>query len=182
MNDHREAFERDLKARLAVDPSSDLQARIRARAFSAPAKRTPPFREWFGWTSGLAAAAAAIILLAVFIQPKSPESIAPPLNVAVDPPVAPSPEPAPVPTAPVRVASRPVKAPAPVSTKQPVLIQIPATAGLNPGQIEVRPLTGLELTNALAPLPQTPALSIASIQLNNIEPLSLAVQNLGVNE
>ena len=176
MNDHREAFERDLKARLAIDPSSDLQARIRARAFSAPAKRMP-LQGWFAWTSGLAAAAAAIVLLVIYSQPKASDNIPTPRKIVVKVPVAEPPTP---------VASRPTESPAPTRARQPVLIEIPVVAaantGLNTGQIVLPPLRGIELTTAVAPLPEPLALSIASLEPINIEPLALAVQNLGVNE
>lgn len=181
MNDPRETFERDLKARLAIDPSPNLQASIRARAFSAPVKRTP----WLALTSGLAAATAAIILLVIYIQPTSPENIPPSHEVAARVPVPSSTATAPL-TTPSPAAIRPAKSRIPSGVKQPALGQIQVVAdenaGLNSGPIELAPLRGLEITSSLAPLPQTPPLSIVRVEPINIEPLTLTVHNLGVNE
>jgi hypothetical protein len=176
MNEDRDALDRELKAMLAVDPSADLQTRIRAQVVAIPAQRN----RWFVMASGLTAATAVVTLLVMFMQPKSPENIPSSSKVEVEPPKAPSPEPA-------SVTIQPVRSPAPASTEratvapvQPMGAETGTTILLDP--IRLPPLPGFELTNFMAPIPEASAPSIARLEPLNIEPLSLAVRTPGVSE
>ena len=178
MNENRELFERELQRMLSVDPPPDLQRRVRARAFAAPAKRTP----WFALCSGLAGVAATLMLLMMY-NPVKPAVIIPSPQEAsvrsVDPapPVQPDVKPQ------TRQLARRSRSAQKSNTSVTILTRVatPAVTPLETARMEVPPLKVLELTNSLQPIPQ-PVFSIANLQPFNIEPPALAVHPMGVSE
>ena len=159
MNDHREPFEHELQQMLAVDASPDLHARIRARAFATP---TPRFT-WLTWSSGLAAAMAAIILAVLYMQPKKAEVLPATPQVADQKAVPPATVPDERPTR--KQAARRVE-------KKTVATTVVWTRV----EVEVAPtkefkLNGsIELADSIIPIPQPQVLSIALLEPINIEP------------
>ena len=188
MNDSRDAFERELKSRLAVDSSSDLEARIRERVFADdPAKRRARFAPV--WVS---AAAAAIVLPVVVLlweghEPGRVPSSGPE-QIAVTPAVESPPtltEEAQSDESQAKKSKKSVAAA--VTTPTTFLVEVatpswPVDQEIPSEPIELQPLHGVDLLNALSPIPQTPVPSFASLKPINIEPLSLAAQRPGVNE
>jgi hypothetical protein len=168
MNEQQDHLERELKAMLSVDPSPDLRARIRARAFSATPKRTP-YPISFAWTSGLAAAAAAILLIAIYSGPKVSE-------VSPNPPAIAEERETPKPVETIQTAPTPVRqsrALRKANNARPepraLLVSIPMEAA-PPPPTEIR-------LPALKALPQEP-FPVAGLQQLNIEPPMLIVPNL----
>ena len=181
MNENRELFERELQRMLSVDPPPDLQRRVRARAFAAPAKRTP----WFALCSGLAGVAATIVLLMMYNPVKPAVIISNPQEAGVRslrsvdpaPPVQPDLKPQ------TRQLARRSRSAQKSNTSVAILTRVasPAVTPLETARMEVPPLKVLELTNSLQPIPQ-PVFSIANLQPFNIEPPVLAVHPMGVSE
>lgn len=180
MNNLQTEFERELKKMLAVDPSPDFQARIRARAFAAPSHGSG----WFAPACsaiGVAALAAAVIL-GVNLVRLEPET-APALSRATVVTIPPSQ------TERIKTAT-PEQRPRTTVRLKPTSIRIVAAptmattivTELNAGRIELAPMTELELTNVVQPVPAVPLLSFARLEPINIEPLDLTVRNLGVSQ
>jgi hypothetical protein len=178
MNGRQEDFELELKAMLTVDPDTDLQARIRARSFATPGKRTP----WFAMTCSLGAVLIMIVLAVSYTHPKLSEKRPSPTEVAVNNAVV-SPPPGLKAVPPRRGSLMPQRPKQP--PKQPIAVRAVTVTTtdmvLDTGDIELPRLTGLELTGSLEPIPQAPV-SIARLEPINIEPIILTVPNLGVNE
>jgi hypothetical protein len=159
MSDHREPFEQELQRMLAVDPSANLQSRIRARAFAAPSRRFT----WFAWSSGLAAAMTAVILAVFYMQPKKAEAPAAPQVVVqqVVPPVATVPDEKPT----RKQAARGLE-------KKTVAANVVWTRV----EIEVVPVKefklndSIKLADTIDPIPPPQVLSIALLDPINIEP------------
>ena len=171
MSEQPDRLERELRAMLSVDPSPDLQARIRARAFSTPPKRTP----WLAWASGLAAA-AAVVVIAVNRGPTIPEVRPNPPAIAETREI-----PQPVAETKTRTRFRPsVKSPKEPGKAQPNAVLVSpqtASATLPAAEINLPALKVLDVTNWIQPIPQTP-FSIAGFQEIKIEPPILTVPNL----
>ena len=179
MNEHRDLLERELQRMLTVDPSPDLQARIRTHAFATREPRMP----WFALASGLAGVAATIALMLTYNHANTTEI---PLNVREVATKAVTPTPAvpaevKVQTPELRSRRRQERRKPPL--KQPVLVLATTTTdtGLEPVRMELPPLRSPELANSLQPIPK-PVFSIAILQPIDIEPLDLTVRHLGVNE
>jgi hypothetical protein len=173
VNEQPDRLERELKEMLSVNPSADLQARIRARAFSTPPRRIP----WFAWTSGFAAATAAVFLVAIYHQPNVPEVPPSPPAIAVK---AEIPQPVVAIKEPVRVRQSRKSPKEEMSRTQPNAVLVPvqaAAATLSAAEINVPALKGLELKSWIQPIPQPP-FTIAGLQQLNIEPPTLTVPNL----
>jgi hypothetical protein len=104
-----DAFDRELRALLSVEPSVDLVAGVRARL----AEAAPPPVRWRVLVPALAAGLAAVLVARVLTRP-APRPPAPPRAVAAAPrPIVPSPAPLPAgepgrpPVPPARPAVRP---------------------------------------------------------------------------
>ena len=170
MNEHREPFERELQRMLSVDPSPDLQRRIRARAYAGPARRS----RWFALAPALAGLAVATVFVVIYIQPRNIENVSPAVQVVVQT-VTPVPSPPVEKPTSVRRASvvphRPAIMPARLETA------VDVAAG-----IEVPELAEFELTTSIQPIPQPAVFSAVSLNSPNIEPFVLTVRNLGVSE
>jgi hypothetical protein len=162
MNDQREPFELDLKARLDVDPSPGLQSRIRARAFAKPERRIP----WFTLSAGLATAAVTVTFAVLYIQR---EQIAPPTPVTPPVPIVEKIEP-PAP----REKSEPARAP-----KESPRFTIVFAAS---DEIELRPLDSIEITDSLRPIPEASIPSVARLEPITLEPAALPIRNIGVTQ
>jgi hypothetical protein len=166
MNDPREPFELDLKAKLDINPSPGLQARIRARAYAEPARRIP----WFTWSAGLATAAIAVTFAVLYFQrqPEAPRPAPPVAEVTRE-------------TTPARpVVNEPQK---PRAVKKPVSAPIRITfIPLESDEIQSPVLKELELTGALKPIPQASIPAVSQLDSISLEPLSLTVQPIGVNQ
>jgi hypothetical protein len=174
MKEQPDRLERELKEMLSVNPSADLQARIRARAFSTPTRRVP----WFAWTSGVAAATAAVFLVAIYHQPNVPEAPPSPPAIVVK---AEIPQPAAITEAPIQIRqTRKVQKQVKSTNEATAVLATASTAGvpLQGAEIELPTLKGLELKNSIQPIPLPVPFSIASLQPVKIEPPILTVPNL----
>lgn len=175
INDEKDPFELELKARLDIDPSPGLQSRIRTRAFAAPERRI----SWFTLTAGFATAAIAVTFAVIAIQhqPSTGKPSQPVVRNTVAPP---SPEPIAVAVQEAAVPRKSKPAVIPVA-KKPIAPAFTVVLSQS-DRIELDPLTELELTDATPPLPQTSILSVARLEPISLEPLALTVRTLGVNE
>ena len=172
MSEQPSRLERELKEMLAVNPAPDLQARVRARAFSTPARRVP----WFAWTSGVAAATAAVWLIAAYHHPKAPEMTSP--AIAAEAEISP---PAAVAESPIQVRqTRKVQKEAKSTNEVTTLVATAATTNalVLAAEIELPTLQGLELKSSIQPIPQPAPFALASLQPIKIEPPMLTVPTL----
>jgi hypothetical protein len=169
MND-RHPIEDELKARLAIGPSPELQARIRAKTSEA----VPKPSGWFPLGLGLAAASALAMVFVVLNSgtqpPPRPTEVVSQSPVIV--PVEPQP-PASVPKAAKKAAPTP---------RLLVASEVDAfPADLTVEKIDLLPLRILDIPSALAPIPQV-VFPTASLEPMKFEPFSLDARVEGVNE
>jgi hypothetical protein len=176
MNEHREPFEGELQQLLAVDASTNLENRIRARVFAKPNGRLT----WVVWSSAFVTAMAAIVLAVISIQPtQKPTQVEkvsplPPTTQVVSSQAA---EPAGKPALPRRsTMKKPNHVPDRPVVPQAVLA--PTSTSLRRTDMEVPTITRLELTGMITPIPEPATFSIARLSPIKIDPPVLIIESL----
>lgn len=170
----RHPIEDELKARLSIGPSPELQARIRANTSEA----VPKTIGWFPLGFGLAAASALAVVLVIVNSGTEPPPLRPP-EVAAQPPVGAPVEPPPSAIVPKVAKQEEKKTPTPR-----ILVRVeavPASTDLEVEKIELQPLRTLDIPGALVPIPQA-AFPTASLEPMKLEPFVLTARTEGVNE
>lgn len=177
MNDDQDNLDRELRALFSVDPSPDLQARIRHRTTQAPVRSFP-----FSWRWMIPGFAVASALIALVLFRGAPVQVAPSTPVTAEivrselasPPQSP---PSTVePAKPARQETIPAEQPRRTQTQLELLgalsamtiVPAASVSSPGPGRIELSPMKLLELTTTLAPVPQA-----APLRPIELEPLNL---------
>lgn len=176
MSDKRDSLERELSALLAVQPSANLEARIRGSIAEYPHGRRVRFR--------FPLVAASLICAVILFSLSRRQPTAPPVQVLTRPPavVEPLPEVArqeSLPVAPVRTVNR-----IPLEDSVSVAISYDSSE-MNALEIEpivVQPLNSFEITENIQPLPEMRLPEIPDLTPMAIPALDLSAQQTEVNE
>ena len=182
MNDDKDPIERELEKAFAVDPSPDLQARIRRRVAGIPVRPKRPL--WFAPAVGLAAAAAMVFaVIALRDQAALPPSAIVPERVAAPPAAS-------VATVvpPANDSPKESEAPRHRAPRQQETALIPTPLTLESADVSSASLEPLE--SALLqtfelkeqPLPAIVITPMAKLEPITIEPFNLLARETGVNE
>ena len=190
MNDCKDPIERELEKALAVDPSPDLQARIRRRVGELSVRSKRPF--WLAPALGLAAAAAiaiAVITLRTVEPPPTPITLRNREPVAVQTVTSHVTE-----IQAGKVSGKDTERGGPREVRQSeaaallrkaaaiprVIVTAPTTVIPSAEPLELKPLLKLELKTA--PLPDTSISPMAKFETFSIEPFNFVANTTGVNE
>jgi hypothetical protein len=187
MNDHKDPLERELEDAFAVDPSPDLQVRIRRRVAGIPVRPKRPF--WLAPAVGLVAAAAMVLAVVALRPQKAPPSVVvtPERSTAAAtsileamPPASVSNEGSATPTRRVTRQQEAV-----VLQQETVVVLVPPLEPADPFSssmepLDFAPLPTLELIEK--PLPAMVLSPLAKLEPIKIEPFNLPAREIGVNE